>query len=256
MKWFLFGMLVTLYACNSGNKKDVDSKTGNKKIDTAKSDSNKNLNLNPAKETNNNIQEKDTIYKIGKFLVNGPIGIKLGLINNKHPKPFPDLKDTLYDYDNFIIVSNQKGPWVRVYEKHNFHHQFSDYKVDSIYKGELADPDFKTDPQARHYQTRIKNECEEQGVNFAGHYTITEFGCGTFCSTMAIVDRITGKIIYSKIPFDKDDGHCGCDYQTNSSMLIVNTCGLDDYPGYQSIGFVYRWPEVYEFKDGEFKKLE
>ena len=40
------------------------------------------------------------------------------------------------------------------------------------------------------------NNSEEEGVNFAGHYTLASAGCGTGCSITAIVDARNGKAYF------------------------------------------------------------
>jgi hypothetical protein len=105
----------------------------------------------------------------------------------------------------------------------------------------------------------IENGCKNNEINFAGHYTIIEWGCGTACALMAIVDRINGQIIYSKIPFDKSDGHTGSNFKIDSRMLIINTESLSEYdnyePGYIRYNFVRR-PKVFEIKNGRLELLE
>lgn len=72
---------------------------------------------------------------------------------------------------------------------------FDAYKVE-VFEGPLADPDFETNPDARLFRTRIIETCENEGINFAGHYTVVTFGCGTACQGNYIVNRKTGAISY------------------------------------------------------------
>ncbi|MGZ5838295.1 MAG: hypothetical protein ACXWI2_02975 [Croceibacterium sp.] len=50
-----------------------------------------------------------------------------------------------------------------------------------------------TGPEARRYRTAIARGAAV-GVNFAGHYTIVGWGCGSSCLDWAIVDRVTGTV--------------------------------------------------------------
>lgn len=54
--------------------------------------------------------------------------------------------------------------------------------------------DFSSNENAREYKTVI-SETEAKGSNFAGHFTLATWGCGTDCVGYAVVDTETGKII-------------------------------------------------------------
>jgi hypothetical protein len=86
--------------------------------------------------------------------------------------------------------------------------RFEDYPVSDVFKGAAADPILVT-PEQRLYRTRIrqgvskgrgvwngswKDAKERPGVNFAGHYTVIRWGCGSNCLMMAVVDAKTGRV--------------------------------------------------------------
>ena len=163
--------------------------------------------------------------------------------------------DTLYMDDEIILLGNKQDiGYPGLYKKFRFNSVYEDFPADTNYNGKLAGPDFSTDDAARYFRTRIKEGCKNKGINFAGHYTIIEWGCGTSCQLMAIVNRKNGRIIFSDIPFDTLDGHSGLGYRKDSRMLIVNTDALEEHEGYKLI--YWRIPEVYEFNNGKFKKIE
>lgn len=94
---------------------------------------------------------------------------------------------------------------------------FSEYAIErEIYQGEIAEVDFDTYPDARTFQTRIREGVSE-GANFAGNYAIASWGCGTNCQGHAIVNVENGSIL--PIPlvswFD-------ISYSPTSTLLIVN----------------------------------
>lgn len=62
------------------------------------------------------------------------------------------------------------------------------------FTGEPAPVDFESFPEARMYRTVINAEVEE-GANFAGHYRLATWGCGTSCYGYAVVDLRTGKML-------------------------------------------------------------
>ena len=76
--------------------------------------------------------------------------------------------------------------------------QFESYPAQEIFKGKPAAPKLKSERQRR-FQTRIL-EGAAQGPNFAGHYTIVQWGCGASCISLLIVDAKTG-VIYP-LPFE------------------------------------------------------
>ena len=195
-------------------------------------------------------EEKWDTIKVGDLLFETDSSMAYELVKRGEIAHVHTSGDTLYADSNEVLLGDKRRiAGMGVYKKFSFHSKFTDFPVE-VYKGKMAAPDFATDPDARHFITRIKEGCAEEGVNFAGHYTIIEWGCGMECQLMAIVDRVDGKIIYSKIPFDTSDGHNGIDYHTDSRMLIVNSAGLQDFPGYLLQDF--RDLEAFEFKDEKF----
>lgn len=54
--------------------------------------------------------------------------------------------------------------------------------------------DFTTYPRAKTYFTVITKSVAS-GVNFSGHFTFAEWGCGTDCFGYAIIDTVTGEFV-------------------------------------------------------------
>lgn len=71
---------------------------------------------------------------------------------------------------------------------------FADYPA-PIYHGKLAAPDVRTHPRSRLFRTMIRQGAKA-GPNFAGHYTLVFWGCGTNCLELAIVDAKTGQVFH------------------------------------------------------------
>jgi hypothetical protein len=61
---------------------------------------------------------------------------------------------------------------------------FKQFPVQSVYTGKRVPPNVAT-RWARQYRTRT-TEAGKQKPNFAGHYVITEWGCGTGCTHGAL----------------------------------------------------------------------
>jgi hypothetical protein len=65
----------------------------------------------------------------------------------------------------------------------------------SVYEGPNALPNLSSDSETRMYRTRIK-EWSKVKPNFAGHYILATWGCGTECVQMTIIDAKTGKVFH------------------------------------------------------------
>lgn len=72
--------------------------------------------------------------------------------------------------------------------------RFEDYPV-KIYVGTNAAPKIAGNRESQMYQTRIKKWSKEK-PNFAGHYILATWGCGTDCTHVTIIDAITGKVLH------------------------------------------------------------
>ena len=66
----------------------------------------------------------------------------------------------------------------------------------------------------------------ERGPNFAGHYTLAIWTCGSGCSSVAVVDSLTGKL-YRGMPFGNlvlprlDLGLEPYSFRLDSRLLVV-----------------------------------
>jgi hypothetical protein len=81
---------------------------------------------------------------------------------------------------------------------------------------------------ARMFRTNLRNAAKE-GVNFAGHYILTTWGCGTNCSQSAIIDARNGRVFFPGELEGAGFGFCELPddaepivYQANSRLLILN----------------------------------
>jgi hypothetical protein len=53
----------------------------------------------------------------------------------------------------------------------------------------------KSHKNANMFRTNLRNAAKE-GINFAGHYILTTWGCGTNCSHSAIIDARNGRVFF------------------------------------------------------------
>ncbi|WP_423392411.1 hypothetical protein [Burkholderia sp. LMG 21824] len=103
-----------------------------------------------------------------------------------------------------------------------------------------------TSKEARLYRTVIRDEFT-QPANFAGHYRVAIWGCGTDCRNFAIVDKYTGAT-YTMPGVQAIAGVMGndeerVDFRPGSRLLIVAGCFNDDCDdsNAKAARFFYEW---------------
>ena len=103
---------------------------------------------------------------------------------------------------------------------------FQSYPAGEVFKGIPAAPKLDT-PSARMFRTELRRQAAA-GPNFAGHFTFAMWGCGSGCSSFAVIDAVTGKVTFPKFSSEdhRTDGrttcHRGLDYQLSSTLLVVS----------------------------------
>lgn len=105
---------------------------------------------------------------------------------------------------------------------------FSAFPVQDVYHGKpaLAQPVSRF---ARTFRTVIREGAKE-GPNFAGHFTVVMWGCGTSCAQFAIVDAITGTVYdppYKSVVGGDTQGlleHWGLHFELDSRLFIAQGC--------------------------------
>lgn len=128
---------------------------------------------------------------------------------------------------------------------------FENYSVKQIYKGTAVTP--KLNEGQRMFRTVIRRGAESE-VQFAGHYTVPQAGCGAGCSLFFIVDSITGKVYngfsIEDLPggwLEKQSGDqpLRIEFVPSSRLLKINGC-----PGERNCGYY-----DYVMVDGKGLKL-
>jgi hypothetical protein len=102
---------------------------------------------------------------------------------------------------------------------------FKKFPVEQIYKGAPATVDMGS-PLAREYRTRLQAGARK-GPNFAGHYTIVQWGCGSNCDSITVVDAVSGQV-YHGAGNDR-----GAIFQLDSKLLILDPKMGPDQNAYQ-----------------------
>ena len=72
---------------------------------------------------------------------------------------------------------------------------FEDYRVSETFEGKPA-PVKLSSSRARMFRTMLRMNAEK-GVNFAGHYIVATWGCGSDCQSLAIIDARTGNVYFT-----------------------------------------------------------
>lgn len=108
---------------------------------------------------------------------------------------------------------------------------FEDFPIAEKFSGQPASPNFSSNPDAQRFITVVTNGAKI-GPNFAGHYTVVTWGCGTGCNSGVIIDAKSGNI-YPMGAFA-----CSYDFRLDSYLLIGNPClgTFTDYPP-----LYYKW---------------
>jgi hypothetical protein len=57
--------------------------------------------------------------------------------------------------------------------------------------------------------------------NFAGHFTVAVWGCGSNCVSYAVIDAITGAVYEKGLPNPNEGYPCGLLYQRDSNLFVV-----------------------------------
>ncbi|WP_323753589.1 hypothetical protein [Marinobacter sp.] len=93
---------------------------------------------------------------------------------------------------------------------------FSDYPVE-VSSQRLQRVDFDSYPDAASFETRFR-ALEGRSANFAGHYLLLYWGCGTSCQQFSIVDVETGQVFMDE-NWSTSLGVC---FRADSALLITN----------------------------------
>ena len=102
--------------------------------------------------------------------------------------------------------------------------RFTDYPVNESFSGKTAS--LVLSREARMYRTRL-NEAARQKPNFAGHFVVTTWGCGTECIMGAIIDASTGRVFMLPTTLccwgaDVDEKFNPVEFRPNTKLIILS----------------------------------
>lgn len=110
--------------------------------------------------------------------------------------------------------------------------RFENYAV-PVYRGKLAPVNLKSAKGANTFRTRLR-EGASKGVNFAGHYTLVEWGCGASCVQVGIIDAKTGRVYLPEqlngfgVWYWPDTGDEALQFKPNSRLLVLSGSPADE----------------------------
>jgi hypothetical protein len=119
----------------------------------------------------------------------------------------------------------------------DFIYRFTEYPATDKYRGRPAAVNIKTAGD-RMYRTVLR-EAAAKVPDFAGHYKVATWGCGSGCITYAIIDSNSGEILQEaggvvSRSCKQDDSEKILNYRLDSRLLIING-NLDD----ENLGIYY-----------------
>ena len=120
--------------------------------------------------------------------------------------------------------------------------RFQDFPVAERFNGKSARVNLRSHPHARMFRTMLRDTAK-LGANFAGHYAVNYWGCGTECIRIGVVDLKTGRAYVS--PFF---ANVGVVTHINSRLLIVASPEkIKEVYGADAFGYVH--PRYYIWKN-------
>ncbi|MBU3069071.1 hypothetical protein KOI40_04515 [Aestuariicella sp. G3-2] len=128
-------------------------------------------------------------------------------------------------------------------------YDFSDYpsQVSSM---TLSQIDLNSHPSASNFRTRFK-ALQGRPANFAGHYILVYWGCGSGCQMFSIVDVETGQIFMD----DDWSSSMGVCVRADSSLLIVNP-GVSEPARMQSTYYHWDGEQLVLLREGSLPEVE
>jgi hypothetical protein len=128
--------------------------------------------------------------------------------------------------------------------------RFSDFETTDVFRGPAAAPIIRTA-----FDRRFQSQIRRQAIpppNFAGHFKIAEWGCGSSCVSIAAVDLKTGRVYEPPFsilgygsPYQYEGGDAELENHVSSRLLIARGCPED-----KNCGTYY-----YEWKGNHFEQI-
>ena len=120
--------------------------------------------------------------------------------------------------------------------------RFEDYPAREVYKGRPARVRLDS-KMARMFRTRLRED-SRTGPNFAGHYTVVIWGCGSGCAQMGVVDARTGRVYFPPleemdVPDMEDEQARARTFRLDSRLLVLTQNHYDGHGGYAAFYYLF-----------------
>jgi len=117
--------------------------------------------------------------------------------------------------------------------------RFESFRVSDPFTGALSRLQLASNPAARRYKA-VLTEAAANGPNFAGHYTVAYWGCGSPCGRFAIINARTGKVFMADVASDVTPI-----VRRDSRLLVIDATdwGRADTIGHPMLPYIfyYEW---------------
>lgn len=152
-----------------------------------------------------------------------------------------------------ILDSYSEGPYGEKFKKKFLDEikgreklpKFEDFPAIDFSDNKNIVVDISSHPIGQEFRTAIRYSVEKLGVNFAGRYSIAEWGCGSGCQNGVIVDADTGHIF--PLPEAMVNGY---EARKDSRLLVQNPLTVGS--GWMNDWFKMRY---WEWTGSSFKLL-
>lgn len=118
--------------------------------------------------------------------------------------------------------------------------------------------DYRRSPGAAAFRTRL-SAALRAGTDFAGHYKITGWGCGTGCISGAVIDTLTGRVYFPEELAAMSVGYFSGEYESEPLQYRANSrlIKLSGIPGRLGDGPDQPWGEYfYEWDNNRFRLIK
>ena len=120
---------------------------------------------------------------------------------------------------------------------------FENYPSELGNQSKLASEVDISNADVRKYRTALRSAIKEK-PNFAGHFTVAKWGCGSACISWAIINRENGKVWLSPFTVSspactEHPEYCGpeINFRESSELLIIVGARNEEGAG----RYYYRW---------------
>ena len=125
--------------------------------------------------------------------------------------------------------------------------QFEDFPVHQVFRGKPAPVNLRSNPQAPMYRTRLKKAASGR-PDFAGHYTVAEWGCGSNCQAHYFIDAKNGRVI-DGVTTDRS-----VEYRLDSRLFIADPSG-EEGVAYEDDPTAFIGVSYYVMRNGRLSEI-